>query len=366
MTTDPTLATRLTTHERDLGHLADQLSGWLGERLGADGLVVVEDVAAPTAGGMSSVTLLLTVRFVRAGAEQRRRLVVRLPPDDSGFAVFPGYDLRRQYDAMAAASARVPVPGLVGIEESGDLVGAPFLVMEAVDGRTPSDNPPYVFDGFLLDASPEERRALQDATVDLVAAVHSLPAGCVPALLAEAGPDPLRAHVEAQRSYYAWTHARDGVRIPILERAFDWLEEHWPADPGDPVLVWGDSRPGNVIYDGFTPVAVLDWEMAAVAPRGVDVAWMVVIHRFFQDLAEVFELPGLPDFCTAEDVLARYVAVTGVEIADFDWYVVYAALRHGIVMSQVRRRMIHFGEETVPDDPDDYVMHRAMIERLIS
>jgi hypothetical protein len=34
-------------------------------------------------------------------------------------------------------------------------------------------------------------------------------------------------------------------------------------------------------------------------------------------------------------------------------------------MSQVKRRMIHFGEEVVPEHPDDYVMHRAMIERLV-
>lgn len=365
MTTDPALATRLTTHERDLQQLGAAMAAWLPGPLGADGAVEVSEVRAPTGGGMSSVTVLLTATFRRGGEACRRPLVLRLPPDDSGFAVFPDYDLRRQYDAMRAAAPYVPVPPLVGIEESTDLLGAPFLVMEAVAGRVPSDNPPYVFDGFLLVLPPAERRELQDGTVDLLAALHRAPLSAVPDLVAEAGDDPLRAHVEAQRAYYAWTHARDGLRVPVLERAFAWLEEHWPADPGDPVLVWGDSRPGNVLYDGLRPAAVLDWEMCAVAPRGVDVAWMGVIHRFFQDIAEVFELPGLPDFLRGDDVLARYRERSGTDIEDFDWYVVYAALRHGIVMSQVRRRMIHFGEETLPDDPDDMVMHRAMIERLI-
>jgi aminoglycoside phosphotransferase (APT) family kinase protein len=365
MTTDPTVATKLTTHGRDLPQLGADLAAWLAGPLRADGPVEVGNVHAPTGGGMSSVTILLEATYRRDGAETTRELVVRLPPDDSGFAVFPSYDLRRQYDAMSAAASRVPVPTLVGIEESPDLLGAPFLVMDAVAGRIPSDNPPYVFGGFLLDATADERRALQDATVDLLAGIHETPVDAVPELLVEAGADPLRSHVEMQRAYYAWTHARDGVRIPVLERAFAWLDEHWPASQGEPVLVWGDSRPGNVIFDGFQPLAVLDWEMAAVAPRGVDLAWMVVIHRFFQDLAEVFELPGLPDFCQPEDVRARYAEVTGVHVSDFEWYVVYAALRHGIVMSQVKRRMIHFGEETVPEDPDDYVMHRAMIERLI-
>jgi len=365
MTTDPTVAAKLTTHERDLNQLGSDLAGWLAGPLQADGPVEVGNVHAPTGAGMSSVTILLDATFGRAGVETSRSLVVRLPPDDGAFPVFPSYDLRRQYDAMAAAAPRVPVPPLVGLEQSSELLGAPFLVMEAVTGWVPSDNPPYVFGGDLFDATPQQRRALQNATVDVLAGVHASPLDALPDLVAEAGADALRAHVDAQRDYYAWTHARDGVRIPVLERAFAWLEAHWPADPGDPVLVWGDSRPGNVIYDGFAPAAVLDWEMATVAPRGVDLAWMVVIHQFFQDIAEVFELPGLPDFCRGEDVHARYAEVTGVQVSDFEWYVVYAALRHGIVMSQVKRRMIHFGEEIVPDDPDDYVMHRAMIERLI-
>jgi aminoglycoside phosphotransferase (APT) family kinase protein len=365
MTTDPTVATKMTTHGRDLVQVGGDLAGWLAGPLQADGPVEVGNVHAPTGGGMSSVTILLDATFHRGGELTTKSLVVRLPPDDSGFAVFPSYDLRRQYDAMSAAAARVPVPPLVGVEDSSELLGAPFLVMEAVAGWVPSDNPPYVFGGTLYDATPEERRALQNATVDVLAGIHASPVDAVPVLLAEAGSDSLRAHVDAQREYYAWTHSRDGVRIPILERTFDWLEARWPADPGEPVLVWGDSRPGNIIFDGFAPAAVLDWEMAAVAPRGVDLAWMVLIHQFFQDIAEVFELPGLPDFCRAEDVHARYAEVTGVQVSDFEWYVVYAALRHGIVMSQVKRRMVHNGEETMPEHPDDYVMHRALIERLI-
>ena len=111
--------------------------------------------------------------------------------------------------------------------------------------------------------------------------------------------------VDAQREYYEWTRRDDGLRIPIIEETFDWLEANWPKDPGETVLSWGDSRPGNMIYDGFTPVAVLDWEMCTLGPREVDLAWMCFLHRFFQDLAEVFELPGLARLFRRDEVACR-------------------------------------------------------------
>ena len=44
----------------------------------------------------------------------------------------------------------------------------------------------------------------------------------------------------------------------------------------------------------------------------------------------------------------------------------YAALRHGIIMSQVQRRAIAFGEAEMPDDIDDLIMHRATLEQMLT
>ena len=66
--------------------------------------------------------------------------------------------------------------------------------------------------------------------------------------------------------------------------------------------VWGDSRVGNVLYQDFKPVAVLDWEMATLGPREMDVAWMVFAHMVFQELAGLAGMPGLPDFMREDDV----------------------------------------------------------------
>jgi aminoglycoside phosphotransferase (APT) family kinase protein len=359
----------LTKDDRDHAEMARAVVGWLQGVLDADGPVELKAVAEPSGSGLSSVTLVIDCAWVKDGTPHERRLAVRAAPHASAYPVFPSYDLPLQHDVMAAVAAgtSVPVPPLVGLEETGSVLGSPFLVMEAVEGRAPLDNPPYVFGGWLHDATPEERAAVEEGTLGVIAGVHGLnePRLAVPRLAALAGEDALRSHVESQRAYYGWTQEQDGLRVPLIERAFDWLEEHWPEDPGDPVLCWGDARPGNILFDGVTPVAVLDWEMTTIAPRELDVGWYVFIHRFFQDIAAVFELPGLPDLADVDRVAATYERLSGHAPRDLHWYVVYAALRHGIVMARIKRRMIHFGEEVAPDDPDDYVMHRAALEELI-
>lgn len=356
--------TKMTVHERDFATLAGPIAAWLEGNAPVDGPVTVSDLHAPQGAGMSSVTLLFDATSVD---QQVRPLVARMPPEDTSFPVFPSYDIVQQFEVMrlVAEHSDVPVPPIVGVDETGDVVGAPFGVMEAVVGRTPTDNPPYVFGGWLMDATPAERRVLQDKTIAVLAGIHGIAdAPTVFSTLATDG-EPLRAHVDALRDYYEWTRSTDGLRIPVIEEAFGWLEANWPADPGPGVLSWGDARPGNIIYDEFTPVAVLDWEMAAIAPREVDLAWVVFLHCFFQDIANVFEMPGIPDFSRREDVVATYEQLSGHTVRDFDWYVVYAALRHAVVMSQVKRRMIHFGEEQQPENPDDFVMHAALLRRLL-
>ena len=358
--------TRMTTHTRDTATLIVRIAEWLAGPLVADASVTVTDLHAPEGAGMSSVTLLFTAHWTSGGTPQSRDLVARLGPDESSYPVFPSYDVAGQLEVVRTVGrlSDVPVPTVVAIDATGEFVGAPCGVMEAVSGRAPADNPPYVFGGWLADADPADRRALQDGTIAAIAGVHDIPdpATAFPTLVSDG--DALRAHLAAQRDYYEWTRAADGLRIPVLERAFDWLEEHWP-EPTPAVLCWGDARPGNILFDGFTPAAVLDWEMVTFAPRELDLGWVVFIHRFFQDIARVFEIDGLPDFLRPADVVATYESLTGHTVRDLDWYVVYAALRHGIVMSQIKRRMAHFGEETLPDDPDDYVMHRSALEQLM-
>jgi aminoglycoside phosphotransferase (APT) family kinase protein len=225
---------------------------------------------------------------------------------------------------------------------------------------------PYTYAGnWLHAASDAERRHLEDATVDVLARLHDQ----VPLERARflAGPgegDALRRHVAAQRAYYAWVV--DGLpRSPLIEEAFDRLGELWPRDPGTPVLTWGDARIGNILYDGFEPAAVLDWEMAALAPREVDLGWTIYLHRFFQDLTTASGQHGLPGLLRRDRVEARYARLTGHTPRDMDFYLLYAALRQAIVMLRVAYRQVHFGEVAVPADPDTLILHHGSLRAMV-
>ncbi|MEU4205535.1 phosphotransferase [Streptomyces sp. NPDC026294] len=181
------------------------------------------------------------------------------------------------------------------------------------------------------------------------------------------GGSALRRHVTAQRAYYAWVVAGQEPS-PLIERGFAWLADHWPTEPeeaDETVLTWGDARIGNIVYDGFTPAAVLDWEMAVPGPRELDLGWLIYLHRFFQDLAESGGQRGLPGLLRRDHVEERYARLAGHPPRAMDFHILYAALRHAVVMLRVAYRQVHFGEMPAPADPDALIMHRAALEAMI-
>jgi len=350
---------------RDYDVMRADLQRWIQGRFpdGTEPQITSFDV--PSKNGMSSETILFDV----AAAGETLSCVARVAPDVSAVPVFPTYDLERQYRVMSMVASRsdVPVPPLRWLELDPARLGAPFLVMDRVDGEIPPDVLPYNFGSWLSEATPAEQQRLQQSTVLAIAALHDIDAAAQDLVFLEldgSSPSALRRHVDEQRAYYQWT-SRD-VRCPLLERSFAWLDDHWPEHESEPALSWGDARIGNVIYRDFTPAALLDWEMAALGPRELDLGWLVFLHCFFEDIAQSAGLPGMPHFLRPDDVATTYEAATGHTPRDLEFYLMYAALRHGIVMSRVAHRRIHFGEAEMPDDPDDLVMHRAAIESMLA
>jgi aminoglycoside phosphotransferase (APT) family kinase protein len=363
---------RPSESRRDPEQLRDALQTWLAGRLPADADPQILEVRLPDANGMSSETVLLDAEWTEDGTRRVHELVARIEPGASSMPIFPSYDMGTQFDVMKAVGdlSDVPVPTAYWSEPDPAPLGAPFFVMERIEGVVPPDVMPYNFGSWLSEATPEQRRTLQDASVGVLAALHAIPDAAENfgfLHLHDAGPtaeDAFRAHLARQRGYYGWATS-DGPRSPLIERALDWLEANVPSDPSPAVLCWGDSRIGNIMFRDFTPVAVLDWEMAALGPREMDVAWMIFLHRFFEDLAAVAGLPGLPDFMRRDDVAATYADLTGYTAENLDYYSVYAALRHATIMFRVQSRAIAFGHATLPDDPDDMIMHRKTLEDMI-
>lgn len=383
MTTDsvepaPSEGFTLQRSSRDAAAMADRLAAWLEGRLpaGAEPEVVLS--GGSDANGMSSETVLADVTWTEEGRRRTEGFVVRMAPSAEDVPVFSSYRLDHQYDAIRLVGelSDVPVPTPRWLEPTGEVLGAPFFFMERVEGIVPPDVMPYTFgDNWFHDAAPEEQRRLQDATVAAIAGLHQIPdPERTFAFLddrAVAGESPLRRHFDRTRAWYEWAAgdavALGGGRSPLLERALAWLDAHWPeADsPDNVVLSWGDSRIGNVLYRDFEPVAVLDWEMAALGPRELDLGWMVFAHQVFQTLAETFELPGLPDVLRAEDVAATYAALTGVEVGDLTWFRIYSGVIWGVVFMRTGARQAHFGEIEPPEQVESLFHHAPLFTRLL-
>lgn len=345
-----------------------RLQRWLTRQLPDGAAAVVTDVQIPAANGMSNETVLFDGQWTENGTVTHHPLVARIAPAGSAVPVFPSYDLDRQYRVMrtVAEHCAIPVPRVYWSESSPAALGGEFFVMQRIDGQVPPDVMPYNFGSWLTEATPEQRAQLQDASIGVLSELHAItdPARNFPYLAPPEGISPLRHHVDEQRRYYAWASA-DGPRSPLIEAGFDWLERHWPADEGPTVLCWGDARIGNVMYRDFAPVAVLDWEMATLGPRELDLSWMIFLHRFFEDISTLAGLPGLPGFLRRDDVCVHYRALTGHQPRDLDFYLLYAALRHAIIMFRIQSRAVAFGQSEAPADPDEMIMHRKTLEAMI-
>lgn len=188
-------APRPRTTTRDPETLALRLTAWLDARLpGAE----VTGVRAPESNGMSSETLLFDIDHP---GTPLRACAVRLAADPDAYTVFPVYGLRRQYETMrdVARHTDLPVPRVLWLEEDPAPLGAPFFVMERVEGRVPPDVMPYTYEGnWLHSATDGERARLEEATISVIARLHDqYPVGSCEG-------SALRRHVDAQRDYYAW------------------------------------------------------------------------------------------------------------------------------------------------------------------
>jgi aminoglycoside phosphotransferase (APT) family kinase protein len=303
------------------------------------------------------------VEVVAGGA-----FVARLAPDMSDFPVFPEYDLQLQHRCLQFVAARsdVPVPEAPWLELDETPLGSPFFVMRRVEGIVPTDMPPYPMGGWVADCTVDQRARLQRNVIGVLARLHAIDVTGPDAAFLDRpqwGRTPLDQHLGYQRWYYDW--AREGVDYPLIEDAFAWLDAHRPADEGPTVLNWGDSRIGNILFRDLVPVAVLDWEMASLGAREVDLAWMIFLHRFFHEIAPRDGMPGLPDLFEPQAAVRDYEEQSGHIVRDLEFYEMFAGLRFAIVSLRTSARAIAYGQMEAPADRQDLIMHRHLIERML-
>ncbi|MDT5237447.1 MAG: hypothetical protein QOF47_3434 [Mycobacterium sp.] len=363
---------RLQHSSRDVSTLPGVMSSWLSTVMpgGVTPEITVE--SGVDSNGMSSETIILTGRWDEDGQEQEQKWVARVAPTEQDVPVFSSYRMDHQFDVIRLVGEQtdVPVPRVRWLESTGSVLGTQFFLMDYVEGRVPPDVMPYTFGGnWFADAPAESRRELQDSTVEVIAKLHSIPEAEKTFGFLDDGSDSnaLRRNLNWLKAWYEFA-VPDIGRSTLVERALDWLEANWPTDVAatDSVLVWGDSRIGNVLYDGFRPAAVLDWEMATLGPREMDVAWIIFAHMVFQELAGLAGLPGLPDVMREEDVRATYTDRSGVELGELHWFFVYSGVIWACVFMRTNARRVRFGEIEQPDDVESLFYHGSVLQRLIS
>ncbi|HEX2284007.1 MAG TPA: phosphotransferase family protein [Mycobacterium sp.] len=373
MPTEPAVdeVSRLQHSSRDVSTLPGVMARWLSKVLpgGVTPEVTVE--SGVDANGMSSETIILSSRWTEDGQQRQEKWVARVAPAPQDVPVFSEYRMDHQFELIRLVGEKtdVPVPRVRWLEPTGSVLGTPFFLMDYVEGQVPPDVMPYTFgNNWFADAPAERQRELQDATVEVIAKLHSIPEPEKTFGFLDDGSEPnaLRRNLNWLKSWYEFA-VPDIGRSDLVERALDWLEANWPADVAatDPVLVWGDSRVGNVLYSDFRPVAVLDWEMAVLGPREMDVAWIIFAHMVFQELAGLAGLPGLPDFMREADVKSTYTGLTGVELGDLHWFYVYSAVIWACVFMRTSARRVRFGEIEKPDDVESLFYHGGLLKRLI-
>lgn len=358
-------------HHTSTASFVEALSRWLSGRLGPSSSPRIFGLDESTANGMSSDTVLFDASWDTPAGTRSEAFVARIAPSGTEIPVFPRYNLAQQYRTIdtVARNCGVPVPRLWWCEDDPAVLGRPFFLMSRVSGDVPPDVLPYTFgDNWVFDGTTAQRAAMQTAMVKILADLASIedaPRKFAELELTAAGSTPLERHLSDVESWYRWT-LDTNPRSTLIEQALERLRATVPADPGETVLSWGDARIGNVLFDGFEPAAVLDWEMAVLGPRELDLAWLVYSHRVFQDLAVGLGAEGLPDFLRTDDVAGAYESATGTTVRHLDWHLLFAATRWGIVFLRTGARQAAVSSQPLPDDGDQLLHNRPSLEQLLA
>lgn len=316
---------QLKEQSRELNQVRAGLQGWLRCRLDDDELTV-GPLTSPGGTGVANETLLFDVdRSSGATAGYVARLAT---PDP----LYLDYDLGvhyRMYEAMMAAPP-VPTPAVVGYEPDADVVGAPFFVMDRIDGAIPPDNPSWASEGFIVDAKPAERRRLWERSVALLAEFHCLDSAPFGFLRTGATEDGVGDCLDYWIRSLRW--AAPDRPVPLTDAAEEWLLANRPSATA---LSWGDSRLPNVIYRDFQPVGLLDWDLVSLAGPQADLAWWIIMTP-----PESHALDGIGSH---DEFISLWAHLTGGRASRLHWFLVFGAYRLAAIIAKLMSMFVAEG-----------------------
>ena len=331
---------------KDRSHYGAALGRWFAmQRPHASG-VRVSGIDIPAATGFSNETVFFDVDWIEGANAHQQRFVARIEPPTG--ALFPAQtaacrvSVRLQYQAMELAAAHgVPMCPLVGFEADTAVLGQPFFVMGFVEGVIPADVPRYSEAGFLVDdATPEERTRMVRTGLQAMAKVHAIDwreAGLEWLDVSGSGQPTQAVQLERYRDFV--TEQLAGREHPVMFQALDWLDANDPHDERVG-FTWGDARLGNIIWSGYEPVVVCDWEACALSPTEADIGWWLMFDRMSFDDLGATRMEGFP---TREQMIAMYEQASGREVRNAHYWEVFGAVRFAAIMIVLMDRMVDAG-----------------------
>lgn len=300
-----------------------RVSNWLESNVaGAVGPFTFELIA----GGHSNLTFRVT-------AGDGGCFVVRRPP--LGHVLASAHDMGREHRIIAALrDTPVPVAPAVGFCDDPSVNGAPFYVMEFVDGLVIRDR--EASERILTE--PARRRA-SESIVDTMAAIHAVDPAAVG--LGDLGRHDGYIARQLKRWYGQWNQQKTR-ELPTVDRVHDELLARVP-DQGPATLVHGDYRLDNCMVDADgNVIAVLDWEICTLGDPMADLGLLMVYWTGPGDDLSAWtgQACTAPGFLDRADMAARYARVSGRDISTLPFYVAFAYWKLTCILEGVYARYL--------------------------
>jgi aminoglycoside phosphotransferase (APT) family kinase protein len=243
----------------------------------------------------------------------------------------------REARVLQAVAGHARVPKVLAACSDDSVIGAPFYLMEKVEGHVVTSEVPAPFD------SVEDRRRMGEELVDALVEVHAV--DWEAAGLEGFGKPTGYTERQVRRFLGLWDHnkTRD---IPAVERVGEWLRSNLPESP-PATIVHGDFRLGNVMMGLSSPariVAIFDWEMSTIGDPLADLGYLCTFWVDRDDPPSgVFEQHALtraPGWPARDELIARYEERSGRAMGDVRWYRAMALWKIIVFMEGNYRRAL--------------------------
>ena len=283
-----------------------------------------------------------------------RETVLRRPP--LGAVLATAHDMEREHRILTGVGkSDVPVPKVLGLCEDEAVNGAPFYVMDYVDGHVLDTD--QKVDQRLPDH--QARQALGLDTADVLARLHTVDPDSIG--LGKLGRKEAYLDRQIKRWRKQW-EASKTRELKAMETSYDLLLEHKPEQRYTGI-VHGDYRLGNMLAspDG-TVAAVLDWELCTLGDVLADVGYL--LNNWLEEDEKQSGFTALPPtaaggFPTREQWLERYLAATGFEISNALYY---QAFQHWRLAAIVEGVMARYLKGVMADQEFDADAYRLRID----